>query len=148
MSSTSIYTGSSSYQPTSATSTSAPTKTLGQDDYLKLMAEELKNQDPLEPMDNKEFLTQMAQFSSLEQMNNIAGILGQLQGDISGMYQQSLLTQGASLLGKEVEGTDLAGQQVKGVVDKVSVLDGTVFLQIGDQTVDLYSVTEVTESGL
>jgi len=142
VSTTGISTSSYGYESTS--NITAPKKSLGQEDYLKLMAEELKNQDPLEPMDNKEFLTQMAQFSSLDQMNNVAGMVEGLQVDMAGLYQQSLITQGASLIGKEVKGTDLAGQEVQGVVDKVSVLDGTVLLQVGDKTVDLFAVTEIT----
>ncbi len=45
---------------------------LGKDSFLKLMMTQLQHQDPLSPMDNKDFIAQMAQFSSVEQMANIA----------------------------------------------------------------------------
>ena len=50
-------------------------KELGKDAFMNLFVTQLQNQDPLEPMDNTEFLSQMAQFSSLEQMQNIAGAI-------------------------------------------------------------------------
>ncbi len=50
---------------------SGPTKALGKDEFLKLLTIQLENQDPLEPVNSKEMLAQLAQFSSLEQLENI-----------------------------------------------------------------------------
>lgn len=138
--STGVNSGTSlNYQPAKA-----PTKTLGQDEYLRLMAEELKNQDPLEPIDNKDFLADMAQFSSLEQMNSIAKVAGDLRMDIMALTQQSLLTQGAALIGKEVTGTDLNGETVQGMVTGVKLDGSSLQVQLGEISLDLSQVTEVS----
>lgn len=73
-------------------------KTVTQDDFLRLLITQLRNQDPLKPMDNQEFAAQLATFNSLGQLIEINGKLSKLQG------AQSLTGQfnAASLIGKEV----------------------------------------------
>ena len=61
-------------QQTTATPTTAdPTKTIGQSDFLSLLVAQLKNQDPMNPVDNAQFVNQLATFSSLEQLISING---------------------------------------------------------------------------
>lgn len=70
--------------------------TLGKQDFLKLLITQLRNQDPLNPLDQNEFLSQTAQFTSLETLQNISSELAELK-DLS---RGNALAQGASLLGK------------------------------------------------
>jgi flagellar basal-body rod modification protein FlgD len=85
---------------------------LGKDDFLQLLITQLQHQDPTKPMDDKQFIAQMAQFSSLEQMTN----LGQEFAKISGMVSRG---NALNLLGKQVEILD-GQQRVSGTVEAVS----------------------------
>ncbi|KAA3635715.1 MAG: hypothetical protein DWP97_04275 [Calditrichaeota bacterium] len=76
---------------------------LGKDDFLQLLVAQMENQDPLEPMSNEESLAQLAQFSSLEQMNNIADGISQ-SNDLDFLQSQSLNNvMATSLVGKDAK---------------------------------------------
>lgn len=77
----------------------APKKEMDKDDFLNLMITQLKNQDPLSPMDNSEFIAQTTQFSSLEQLINISKAL-ENQNKSS---KETQLLNGATFLGKYVK---------------------------------------------
>ncbi|MDR1970895.1 MAG: flagellar hook assembly protein FlgD [Treponema sp.] len=73
-----------------------PQQKLGQDDFLKLLVTQLSHQDPTAPMEDKEFIAQMAQFSSLEQITGMAGNFARLTEMLTN-------TEASSALGKSVE---------------------------------------------
>ena len=77
---------------------------LGKDDFLKLLMTQMTHQDPTEPMDNSQFISQMAQFSSLEQMYNVSNGFNKMAS-----IMQS--NEAAGTLGKVVE-LDVEGEQV------------------------------------
>jgi len=73
-----------------------PQQSLGKDDFLKLLVTQLSYQDPTAPMEDKEFIAQMAQFSSLEQMTSMASDFARLAAIITGQ-------EASGALGKSVE---------------------------------------------
>jgi flagellar basal-body rod modification protein FlgD len=88
-----------------------PQQELGRDQFLKLLMTQLQNQDPTSPMEDKQFIAQMAEFSALEQMTSLSSEFARMSGLISS-------GQAVSLLGKEVEVTQ-NGQSVSGTVQEV-----------------------------
>lgn len=105
------------------------------DMFLKLMIAQLQNQDPLNPQDGTEYVTQLAQFTTLEQMQQLNSSQSQ--------------SQAYSMIGKYVVGKyeDADGNYnyTEGRVEGVTVSAGTVYLTIGDYTVALDNVEEVYE---
>jgi len=85
------------YSSSNATKTSKA-QSMGKEDFLKMLVAQLKNQDPLNPMSGTDFATQLAQFSSLEQLTNLNQGITNL-----GLYQSSQANlQAVNLIGKEV----------------------------------------------
>ena len=89
-----------------------PNQNLGKEDFLKILLTQLSHQDPTAPMEDKEFIAQMAQFSSLEQMTNMAA-------DFAKMARMLRSTEASGALGKAVE-LDLEDMTVQGVVQAVT----------------------------
>ena len=81
---------------TAATSAATQLNGVGLQDFLKILTSQLSNQDPLKPLDNQEFIAQVAQFASLEQNR-------QLNQKIDQLLSVQAATQSVGLLGKTVE---------------------------------------------
>ena len=92
--------------------TRQPQQSLGKDDFLKMLITQLSYQDPMNPMQDKEFVAQMAQFSTLEQMTGMAKDFNKLTMMISG-------SEAASSLGKNVEIVE-GERVVQGLVQAVT----------------------------
>jgi flagellar basal-body rod modification protein FlgD len=90
------------------TNTSVPSvsnSSLGKDDFLKLLVSQLKNQDPMNPMQGTEFASQLAQFSSVEQLQNLNATLTQSVQANQIMTQSIGNSLAATLIGKDVKAT-------------------------------------------
>ena len=89
-----------------------PSQQLGKDDFLKLLITQLSNQDPTSPMEDTQFISQMAQFSSLEQMTN-------MNESFQRMTAMMNSSQAMGTIGKVVD-LDLGGTTHTGVVDAIT----------------------------
>jgi flagellar basal-body rod modification protein FlgD len=100
---------------------------LGQEDFLKLMTAQLKNQDPMQPMENGEFLGQMAQFSTV---SSIGDMSKQLQS-LSEQFVASRMLSSGSLIGRQILSEGSYGElqenrPLDGVVRITEPVDGAV----------------------
>jgi flagellar basal-body rod modification protein FlgD len=89
----------------------APQQNLGKDDFLKILMTQLSYQDPTAPMEDKEFIAQMAQFSTLDQMTSMSADFARITHMLAG-------SEASSALGKSVElyeGENLVQGTVKAV---------------------------------
>jgi flagellar basal-body rod modification protein FlgD len=119
---------------------------IGRDSFMSLLVSQLKNQDPLAPTSNDEMLAQLAQFSSLEQLeelnDNLVG-LAVLQQSNALMDQ---LTSSSALIGQHVKYTDPdSGSDAWGDVGSVKITEGLAVLNIGGKDVPLVNVLEVSQ---
>ncbi|MBA4137680.1 MAG: flagellar hook capping protein [Opitutus sp.] len=124
------------YNSTGATAARKATKTLGATDFMKLLATQFQQQDPMKPMEDTAFIAQMAQFTSLEQSQGMAQEMARLRAD-----QQLLM--GNSYLGRNVTVEDEAGKPVTGLVTAVNNTDAGLTISIGDKEYPLASVRRI-----
>jgi flagellar basal-body rod modification protein FlgD len=110
---------------------------LGKDDFLKLFVAQLQHQDPLKPMEDKEFMGQMASFSTLEQVAKLATANEKLATSLS-------LSGSLGFIGRTVTYKDAAGATKTGVVERVQTTEGKVSLTVaGTDGVDPTTITQV-----
>ncbi len=107
---------------------------LGRDDFFKLFLAQLRNQDPTKPLEDRDFVAQLAQFTLIDTMQEVKRVLA-----------ASSLAQAAALIGRSVVATTEDGQHVEGVVDHVVQSDGAIALVVGGLLVRPEAVTQVTD---
>lgn len=130
----------------SAGNTSAAKKngdtTLGQDDFMKILVAQLRHQDPMQPMQDRDFIAQMAQFSNVEQTMKMAN---ELQ-----MLRQSLGIS-ADLIGKYVSWFDMneSGTGIvtkSGTVEAITFNDGKQFVIVDGFMISIDEITMIAQS--
>lgn len=111
---------------------------LGMDDFFKLLTTQLVSQDPLQPMQDTEFIAQMANFSSLSQMETIATNMKTLREQQEGVAVQNLI-------GKHIRADNEDGTSIQGFVSKVERIDGQLVPYIGDIQVPFLSISQISD---
>lgn len=92
----------------------SPKAELDKDDFLKILVTQLQHQDPTNPMQDREFIAQMAQFSSLEQMTNMSQSFAKLSGVLNSSEAQALLGRNVEILDGETAINGKVTQVVRG----------------------------------
>lgn len=129
------------------------TDILGKDDFLRILMTQLQNQDPLNPLQDKDFIAQMATFSSLEQMTNMSKSIENLVN----VEQQNNLINYNSFVGKEISWTKLienedpsipaSVQQGSGQVSSIQFKNNQVTFILEDgTTLEPANISQVNES--
>ncbi len=116
-----------------------PVKELGKDQFLQILVTQLRNQDPMQPLQDKEFIAQMAQFSSLEQTMNMSK-------EISSLRQSAGMA--AGLIGKEVswfEDADTGVVERHGTVNSILWRDGVQYVKVEDVEVPVDEIVSISE---
>jgi flagellar basal-body rod modification protein FlgD len=110
---------------------------LGEDDFFNMLAVQMSHQDPLNPVENTEFASQIAQFSSLEAVKKLSDAFARFA-------QGQAIAQASTLIGKTVTGLDpQSGIAVSGQASAVRVVNSDVLVQIGKQEIPLANVIQV-----
>ena len=130
---TTVNAASSNYiiEPSNVTPENDPLS-LGSEDFMELMLVQIQNQNPMEPTDTTEYISQMAEFSSLEQMQS-------MNNSINTMYA-------FGMMGKEVTVNNGDGTVTTGLVDSVSMKNGTNYLEIDGVQYDALQVISASEA--
>ncbi len=112
---------------------------VSENQFLNLLVTQLQNQDPTQPMDDSQFVSELAQFSSLQETTN-------LNTTMSGFTSTSSLQTAASMIGASVttSATDSSGNAIGGEVTSAATSNGVVNVVIGSNSVPLSDVTGVT----
>jgi flagellar basal-body rod modification protein FlgD len=109
----------------------------GSTEFMQMLMTQITHQNPMEPMNDADMMNQYVQLNSLTELQSINSSIGKVVTANQTGYA-------ASLIGKTIKATGTDGKGVEGVVNSITVLDGTVQLQVGKFTVPLTNVTEVT----
>jgi flagellar basal-body rod modification protein FlgD len=110
---------------------------LGKDQFLKLFVAQLQHQDPMNPMQDSDFMGQMASFSTLEQVSNMASENTRIAKSLAS-------SNAVGLIGRTVTWSDADDVVHTGVVEKVSTVDGKPSLTVGGtEGVDPSSISQI-----
>lgn len=126
----------SSTMSKSTVSKEAGSSMVSKDGFLKILAAQLQNQDPLNAQDNTAYVAQMAQFAALEQMQNLSQIMEKV-------LTSQKLQEGSLMIGKLVKVSVGDGQYIEGEVLAARLIDGKVRIVVDGIEYNIDDVEEI-----
>ncbi|MGG3466028.1 flagellar hook capping FlgD N-terminal domain-containing protein [Neobacillus pocheonensis] len=109
--------------------------------FLKILTTQLRNQDPTQPMEDREFIAQLAQFSTLEQISNMNQAFNQFL-----VTQQGDISQYSMMINKEVSWiNDEKGGQETGVIKGIVRKENQFYYQINDLEIPVENITSAKQ---
>jgi len=109
-------------------------------DYMKLLVAQMQNQNPLEPLDNNEMASQLAQFSQLQQLESMNSSFAKVLATNERMYANSLIGKEVSFIGETESGSvDIVSRTVQ----QVSNVNGETMLVADDYMIGLGDIVAV-----
>jgi flagellar basal-body rod modification protein FlgD len=119
----------------------------GENPFLSLLITQLRNQTPLEPVDNQSFMQQMATYSSMEEQKELNSNMLELLNFQGVLARLQSLSEGSTMLGKEVTFALPGDKTGEGVVNSIFVDDkGEVRLRVGEQEIGMNQITGISEA--
>jgi flagellar basal-body rod modification protein FlgD len=109
---------------------------LSEADFMKLLITQLRNQDPTKPLEDKEFITQMTQLTSLKQLNEMITTMQTFSKELA-------FTRTLGLVNKWVVYERTDGVMAQGLVESIRVKNGQTFLNVNNEEVALEQVSEI-----
>ncbi|MHC4158114.1 MAG: flagellar hook assembly protein FlgD [Planctomycetota bacterium] len=110
-------------------------------DYMKILIAQLQNQNPLEPLDNNEMASQLAQFSQLQQLESMNSNFAEVLATVESSYASSLIGKEVSFIGENEQGTKGI---ISGIVEQVyKDVDGEISLVVSGYSVKLEEIMSV-----
>jgi flagellar basal-body rod modification protein FlgD len=113
---------------------------LGKDSFLKILTAQLQNQDPMNPSDNTEYVAQMAQFTALEQMQNLNAAMGELL--VSQKFQE-----GSAMIGKLATISLGSDNYISGEVSSAKLGYGSITIVVDGKEYSIDDVIELKDKG-
>ncbi len=110
---------------------------VGKSDFLKLLVAQLRNQDPMKPMEDKEFISQMAQLNTVEQITA-------MNNQLTEFLNAEAILQASSLIGKTVEATPEDGTMIAGIVQEIRLEQGKPVLIVDGKKLSLIDIQKIS----
>ena len=140
------YTSAASTKSTKSSGTQDSATPQVGDQFMSMLLAQLRNQHPLEPMEDSALMTQMTQLNSLSELQNINSGLQSMNTGLVKMNQSNQLTEAAALIGKTAQVSLDDGQTRSGIVTGVSTSKGEIMLWLGDLEVALSKLITVKDT--